>query len=446
MRHVEGLNRSWRFHLGDELPEEALAFGIRGLINGETRVWQKTGNHGLSKPDNPVSDTWRVVDLPHDYAVEGEFKKSESRGHGSLSHGTAWYIRKFDLTDAEKGQRVHVEFDGVYRNCEIWLNGHFIGSHLSGYTSFGFDLTDYCLFGGVNSLAVRVDARQNELWSYEGAGIYRSVRLVVTDAVHVPQWGVYVRTGGEQKPGEVYARIEVANDGYDEVACEVICSVIDEAGEVRARSAVIPVDVAAFGRTEALALLEVANPSLWTPDDPRLYTFVSEIRIENETVDRFTQTFGFRYTKFDPENGFFLNGEHVKIRGVCCHQDSAGVGVAVPPSLQAWRVERLKDLGCNAIRTSHNPPDPALLDACDRLGMLVMDEHRMSGSSTEVLGQLSDLVLRDRNHPSVILWSIGNEEMGIQGTETGVAVFKRMKHLVAALDPTRPVTYAMNTI
>ncbi len=190
--------------------------------------------------------------------------------------------------------------------------------------------------------------------------------------------------------------------------------------------------------------MRVTNPLLWSLESPHLYTLRTQVTLGGEIVDQYDTAFGIRYFEFDPEWGFALNGERMKLKGVCCHQDHGGVGVAVPASLQEWRVARLKEMGANAIRTSHNPPDPALLDACDRLGMLVMDEVRLPGTSDEILGQLESLIRRDRNHPSVILWSLGNEEMIVQHTEIGLNMFRRMQHLAHKMDPSRPTTYAMN--
>ena len=442
-RKVTSLNQGWRFFLGDSLPEAVTQHGNFQIINNETNQWQKAGNFGVSKADNPHTDAWRQVDLPHDFALEGEFTQEAGLYTGSLKHGKAYYVRKFPLAAAASAQRIHLEFDGVFRNCSVYMNGHFVGRHLSGYTSFGFDVTELCLFGAENAVAVFVDATDNELWSYEGAGIYRAVRLVQTAPVFVPQWGTYVVTGGADDPGRVTVEATVCNRLYDAAACTVSYTVFSPQGEPVASSEAA-VSLSAMGEAVVHAALQVANPQLWSLADPQLYTLETRILIDGESVDVYPTMFGFRYFYFDAQTGFYLNGQPLKLKGVCCHQDHAGVGVAVPPALQAWRVARLKDMGCNAIRTSHNPPDPALLDACDRLGLLVMDEARLPGVADELLGQLEGLIRRDRNHPSVILWSLGNEEMAIQHTPTGINLFRRMQHLAHQLDPSRPTTYGMN--
>ena len=221
-REILSLNRDWRFFLGEEVPDEAMIFENMQILNNETSLWQKTGNFGISKPGNPYTAQWRCVDLPHDYALEGEFSRDASVGTGSLPHGKAWYVKRFALDESDHGRRIAIEFDGVYRNCSVYMNGHFVGRHLSGYTSFGFDVTEVCHFGAENAVAVFVDATDNELWSYEGAGIYRGVRLVKTAPVFVPQWGTYVTTGDEQDPGLVNIEVTIRNMGYDDIDCQVV--------------------------------------------------------------------------------------------------------------------------------------------------------------------------------------------------------------------------------
>lgn len=442
-RDIANFNGNWRFHLGEEFPEEAWNHGNIGLIANETKFWQKADNHGLSKPGNPFVAKWRTVSVPHDFVLEGNFTQDASLDNGSLKGGVAWYCLSFHLPERDADRRIHIEFDGVYRDSMVFCNGHFIGRHLSGYTSFSFDLTEVCRFGEENVLAVRVDATHNELWSYEGGGIYRAVRLVTTAAVHVPAWGVHVRSSDADNPGHVACDASIHNASYSDVTGDVILRIVDFMGKDVARTTEPFVLAAKTDGTVALSA-QVEAPRMWQLDDPVLYRVVIEIHVDGRIVDQYEQPFGFRYFKFDAATGFHLNGVPMKLKGLCCHQDHAGVGVAVPPSLQAWRVAHLKALGCNAIRTSHNPPDPALLDACDRLGMLVMNEIRSPGATGELLADAERLIRRDRNHPSVILWCLGNEEMGMQGTKTGINILKRLQHLVHTMDPDRLATYAMN--
>ncbi len=444
MREVEDFNRGWRFRMAGEVSSSDITCGNKPLIANETYPWQKANNHGLSRPDNPGPDTWREVELPHDFVIEGEFTSAASLDNGSLAGGSAWYVRKFELPEQDRGRRIFLEFDGIYRDSTVHVNGMFMARNLSGYTSFGIEIGDICNFGGMNAVSVHVDATENELWSYDGGGIYRAVRLVKTAPVCVPRCGVHVATGGAEHPGRADMRVRVHNGAYERTDCEVFAHIMDPGGREVAASGPAHLSLDAMASAEAELSAEVRAPVLWSPDQPALYEVAVEIFVGGRCVDCYSQGFGFRYFRFDPDTGFWLNGVNLKLKGLCCHQDHAGVGVAVPPSLQAWRVRRLKDLGANAIRTSHNPPDPALLDACDRLGMLVMDELRLPGISDEVLSQFEGLVRRDRNHPSVILWSLGNEEMRLHATEQGVAMFRRLQRLSHQLDPGRPTTYAMN--
>ena len=441
-RTIECFNDGWRFSRASLVTHEMLCFGNPNWISGEIEVWSKAGNHGISNPANTFVDVWRTVDLPHDFVLEGEFTSELPTKNGALKGDRVWYVKKFDLPERDRGRRVAIEFDGVYRDCSVFCNGHFVGRHLSGYTSFGFDITDVCTFGGANAIAVHVDATLNELWSYEGGGIYRAVRMVKSDLVHVPQWGVFVRTGNADDPGKAEVEVTVRNSTYADVSAEIRCRILDRTGVEVARTQA-PVSVSVLGDAVKTVTLSVNDPELWSLEAPTLYTMAVDVCVDGKTVDTYQQVFGFRFIRFDPATGFYLNGKPVKLKGTCCHQDHGCVGVAVPPALQVWRVQKLKSYGCNAIRTSHNPPDPALLDCCDRLGMLVMDELRMPGISREQREDMADLVRRDRNHPSVILWSIGNEEGKLQGTEWGVNIFRRLQHIVHQLDPSRQVTYAL---
>lgn len=443
-RQVVSLNKDWYFHLGDNVDDEARLYGNVQIIANETNLWQKAGNHGLSKAKNEKVKEWRSVDLPHDYAIEGEFTSKVSAGVGALPHGKALYIKHFELTESDKDKRIFIEFDGVYRDCQIFMNGSFVGRHLSGYTSFGFDISELCEFGCTNAIAVHVDASQNELWSYEGAGIYRAVRLVKTAPVFVPQWGSFVHTGGEDDAGKVNIETTVSNMTYEAVNAHITQDIYAPDGQLIKTLEPTPLNLEAIEKGKLEQQTQLENPALWSVDKPQLYTLVTRVLLEGREVDRYETNFGVRYFKFDAETGFYLNGVAMKLKGVCCHQDHACVGVAVPPKLQEWRVAQLKSMGCNALRTSHNPPDPALLEACDKLGMLVMDEVRLPGATPEFLTQLESLVRRDRNHPSIILWSIGNEEMLIQHTQQGIKTFKRMQHFIKKLDPSRLTTYAMN--
>jgi beta-galactosidase len=441
------LDFGWRFHLGHaDDPARDFGFGA----NAET--FAKSG--GFVAPGAPNFDdsAWREIDLPHDWAVELPFENSrELTSHGFKPLGRkfpatsiGWYRRVFDLPAEDVGKRLAIDFDGVFRDAMVVFNGHYMGRNMSGYAPFRFDVTDFANYGARNVLVVRVDATLNEGWFYEGAGIYRHVWLTKTNPVHVAHWGTFVRS--EVGPNAAVVRIstEVRNDSDSNArACRVTSIVVDQTQKELARVRSDAADIAAWGGHTFDHAVQVSNPSLWSPDHPHRYRVLTTVVSGNDVTDQYETPFGIRTLRFDADKGFFLNGEPLKIKGTCNHQDHAGVGAALPDRIQYFRIEKLKEMGANAYRTSHNPPTPELLDACDEIGMLVMDETRMMSSNPEGLSQIERLVLRDRNHPSVFIWSLGNEERE-QGTERGKRMVTTMKRLARRLDPTRPVTVAMN--
>ncbi len=437
MNEIIPLCKDWLFGFAENVTAEMMAYGNSIFFNDETRIWQKAGNHGLSKAGNPQTAQWDKVNIPDDFVIRGSFSSDANWKTGSLKGGQAWYLKDFELEDEDFGKSIIIEFDGVYRNSQIFVNGHFIGRRLSGYSSFAYDITDVCQYGKeLNRVAVFADATESEQWSYEGGGIYREVRLVKKAPVYITSWGIDIKP--DAQTGELHIDVTLCSNLYDETNARVSCRIAGPDGEVVAwaeNSQMVEARASAVVGFEC----KIKNPCLWSVEKPTLYTaefYINELGagIEN---------FGFRSIEFDSQTGFYLNGINMKLKGVCCHQDHGGVGIAVPPALQEWRIKRLKELGCNAIRTSHNMPDPALLDACDRLGMLVMDEIRLPGCAEELKRDLCDLVKRDRNHPSVILWSLGNEEP-LQNQITGVNLFRSMQQIVKKLDPSRPTTYAQN--
>lgn len=442
IRQRLSLDEGWRFALGHASdPDQDFGFGAE-------MTYAKSGEaKGATQPTFQDA-AWRQVDLPHDWAVELPFDSSALNFNGFKPVGRkfpassiGWYRKTFDIPATDANRRIAVEFDGVFRDCTVWFNGHYIGRNESGYSGFRFDCTDYARFGEQNLLVVRVDASFHEGWFYEGAGLYRHVWLTTTAPVHVAHWGAFVQA----KPvrGRAAIRTEIALINESEQAARVALrgEVIDAQGATVQTCEMAGVVLPPWGQRDVTLKTALKKPVLWSLEFPNLYTWRTTVLQDGREVDRLDTPFGIRSIRFDPDKGFFLNNKPVKIRGTCNHQDHAGVGAALPDRLQAFRVERLKEMGCNAIRTSHNPPTPELLDACDRLGMLIMDEHRMMGSTPEILGQLERLVRRDRNHPSVILWSILNEEP-VQWTEFGNRLSAPMKRLVKRLDPTRPVTAA----
>ncbi len=437
-------DQGWSFHLG-EIPLPVPVTHEESYLHGFAKTGGFQGPAGKSYDDS----SWRLLDLPHDWAVEGAFSPSANMNHGYLPTGQAWYRKSFELPASDEGRRIFLEFDGVFRDATVYLNGHRIGNEPSGYISVRYDITDQALYGEMNSLAVHVDASVNEGWWYEGAGIYRHVWLLKTPALHIKPWGVFVRSevkasnGKAKGPATLTIETDLANDSDANSECEVESSVIDASGkELISAKAKISID--AGDSATAKQQMKLESPELWSVESPALYTLRSRLLRNGKPIDSTETVFGIRSAVFDPDKGFLLNGKPVKLKGTSNHQDHAGVGVAVPDSLNEFRIKRLQEMGSNAWRCAHNPPAPEFLDACDRLGMLVMDETRCMNSTVEGMRQLESMLLRDRNHPSVIVWSVGNEEHFHQGTESGRRIVSTMKRLVRKLDLMRPISIAMH--
>jgi beta-galactosidase len=442
------LDFGWRFHLGHASdPAQDFGWGKSG------DTFAKSGNtHTLAATANFDDSGWRKVDLPHDWAIELPFENDRSlNDHGYHPLGRAypatsigWYRRVFDLPASDLGRRIALEFDGVYRDSIVIFNGHYIGRNFSGYAPFRYDISDQANYGSKNVLLVRVDATLGDGWFYEGAGIYRHAWLTKTNAVHVPQWGTFVRsTIRPSGAAEVHITTEVVNESDSPSECRVVSRIFGPGGFSTANERKMPVGIPAWGRREFEEIVEVASPALWSVEDPKLYRLETYVESSDATLDRYVTPFGIRSVRFDVTNGFFLNEKPVKLKGTCNHQDFAGVGAALPDRIQYYRIERLKDMGSNAYRTSHNPPTPELVDACDQLGMMMMCETRLMDSTPEGLSQLERMIRCHRNHPSIVIWSVGNEEPE-QGTERGARIEATMKRVVKANDESRLMTQAMN--
>jgi beta-galactosidase len=397
--------------------------------------------------------SWRTVDLPHDWVVELPFDQKADASHGFKPVGPgfpqnsiAWYRRTFALPKADSGKRLWLEFDGVYRDCRVFVNGYFIGHHESGYSGFRYDITDVANCGGKNSVAVRVDASQFEGWFYEGAGIYRHVWLVKKSPLAIAPDGVFVssefKDNRPEGAAKIHLRTELANAQGVSAKASVQWQIIGPDGKL-ATEAREQAEIGAWSVAKASQSARIVSPVLWSPESPKLYRLITTVSTNRHVLDKVETEFGIRTVAFDPEKGFLLNGKPCVLKGTCNHQDHAGVGSALPDRLQYFRIGRLKQMGGNAYRTSHNPPTPELLEACDHLGMLVMDENRLLGSDAANLDRLEALVRRDRNHPSVIIWSICNEE-GVQESATAGQIAQTMQQAVHNLDPTREITAAAN--
>jgi beta-galactosidase len=438
------LDFGWRFRFGHSHdPKKDLGFG--GLSAG----FQKTGN--LLAAGHPAFDDtdWTPVDLPHDWAIGLPFtndpqlanKGSYPLGRDYPETSVGWYRRVFELPATDAGRRISLEFDGVYRDALVVLNGYYIGQHGGGYDPFSFDVTDFAKPGTRNVVLVRVDATLSDGWFYEGAGIYRHTWLVRTSPVRVKQWGAFARATVRANGATVAIRTEVENLEKDARDVRVISIVVDPAGKVVGQAASPRQSIPNLDERTYEQSVDVPQPALWSLEARNLYTLVSEVESGGVISDRSETRFGIRSLRFDPLQGFFLNGTSVKVKGTCNHQDHAGLGVALPDAMQRYRVKTLQEMGCNALRTSHNPPTPELLDACDDLGMLVLAETRMLSSNPQGLAQFEHMIRCHRNHPSVFLWSMGNEEM-VSATETGLRILTTMKQAALKHDDSRPVTVA----
>ena len=402
------------------------------------------------------STEWRTLDLPHDWSVEAPFSKDNPGRNAWLPGGIGHYRKEIAIPAADAGQQFDLQFDGVYRHAEVWINGKSLGVQYDGYTSFHYDITPHLRFGGSNLIEVRVDNHDvpNCRW-YSGSGIYRHVWLTKNSPMHVANWGTYITTPEVSKDrAVVHVRTEIENAGPP-AAFELETVLLDTAGNEVAKMASAGSDC-----VEQTAV--IASPELWSVDAPALYSAVSRVKMGGRIVDEYTGTFGIRSIRFDGQAGFFLNGENVKLKGVCLHHDMGVVGAAVPERMWERRLRNLKRLGCNAIRTAHNPPAPEFLDLCDRMGFLVMDEFvdKWDQRTLENADPLNDpqfaepnfhrewqknfrqTIRRDRNHPSVIIWSVGNENYPA-GDPRQTEGLERYCNYVRSIDPTRPVVSGM---
>lgn len=444
----------WRFILGHGAdPARDLGFGT------DQGDFAKTGDFKFAKTGFDDA-AWAPVQLPHDWAVELPFvrdddAKGEShlRSHGYKPLGRAypetsvgWYRRQFTVPASDAGRRIWVEFDGAFRDVIVFVNGCFIGRNNNGYAPFRFDLSDFLAYGGPNVITLRVDASFGDGWFYEGAGVYRHVWLLKTEPVHLTRWDSVVRSHLEGGAARLSLSTSVTNTGAAPVRARVRWDILGPDGALAARTASEEALVPADGALPFAADATLAAPHLWSVENPALYTAVAVVESEGKVRDGERIPFGIRTAVFDARKGFLLNGNRVKIQGVCNHQDHAGVGAALPDRLQAFRLEVMQQMGCNAIRTSHNMPTPELIAACDAMGIMVMCETRQMSANPEGLAQLEVMIRRYRNAPSVILWSIGNEEWQLQDkmAEQGERIAATMVRRCHELDPTRQVSAAVN--
>jgi beta-galactosidase len=440
------LDAGWKFHLGD-IPLDSFPGGQGVSLYGAdiTHSGAKAGHVWGAAARGFDDANWRQVSLPHDWAVEQPFNSKELKQQGYRPRGIGWYRRTFKLDPSDRGKNLELQFDGVATHCTVYFNGSVVAHNFCGYTSFHIDVTPMARYGNeVNTIAVRVDADAMEGWWYEGAGIYRHTWLVKRGPVHVATDGVYANpVRGADGRWTIPAEVTLANTGANAASAFVDIGVFDSAGRKIAGGRSPAGKIAPMDQAVAKVSIPVNSPQLWSVEHPHLYEVRTLVSSDNQPVDAVTTKCGFRTIRFDAKEGFFLNDQPLKLQGTSNHQDHAGVGVAVPDAIQEFRIRKLKEMGSNAYRTAHNPPSKELLEICDRLGMLVMDETRHFNASPEYLKQLEWLVRRDRNHPSVIMWSLFNEE-GLQVNEEGMEITRVMNAVVKRLDTTRPTTGAQN--
>lgn len=433
------INNDWTFAMGNAASKELDYTHGTEYFTYICKVQSSNHSHAPIMPEFDDS-SWQKVSLPHDWAVDLPYSPEASHSHGYKCIGwkypensVGWYRKHIEIPAEDKGKQFFIEFEGIYRDSEVFCNGSYLGGERSGYASSVYTLTPYLNYGGDNVIAVRCDASLEEGWYYEGAGIYRNVRLYKSGPVSMKHYSLKI----SQKKAD--GSIWTVSDGTADVYVDESCIDFDY----------ILAD-AAVNRDKVTREIEIRDAEgrrveraerRWSIDSPYLYTLTVRLFYDGELSDVVTRRFGVRTLEFSPEKGLLLNGVAVKLRGANMHLDHAGVGVAVPDELWRYRISRLQEYGFNAVRTSHNCASVSMLDLCDEMGVLVIDENRQFGVNQEQLRQLRNMIDRDRNHPSVILWSVGNEEWAVEHGEKGVEIARRMSEAVHGMDRTRPSTY-----
>ena len=453
-RSQTSFDNDWQFHLGDIAIKQAVKAGMQGgltdanakRVEGEETIIAYTDRNKVAeyKPAD-----WQDITLPHDWLVETAPVNDPNIGsqygcNGFHPTGTGFYRKEFDIAKSDLGAKISIEFDGIFRNSTVWLNGQLLGHHSSGYTPSNYDLTDNLRYGeeGKNILLVKVDATDYEGWWYEGCGIYRHTWLIKTDRTHIDRFGTYITTPKVSMASAlINAETAILNENDSPERLNLTTKIYSPKG-VLLQTCVHDTILAGNSKVVLNQQLPVSNPLLWSPDSPSLYRAVSEISVDGKTVDNVTTPFGIRTAEVRLD-GFYLNGKRYPIKGTANHQDHAGVGTAMPDLLNLYRLRLLKEMGSNGYRCAHNPPTPQLLDMCDSIGMLVLDENRHLWSTEEGIEDLQTLIRRDRNHPSVFMWSLENEE-NLQGTEMGKRIIHKLVQVAHEQDPSRQVTAAMN--
>ncbi len=450
-RHL--FDRDWKFAFGNA-SDPAKDFGCgTEYFNYLTKAnsVHNEGPYSNKFDEKKWGVEWKEVTLPHDWVVDLPFEGKASHSHGYKTVGykypetsVGWYRKTFFIPEEDFGKHISLQFDGIFRDSRVWVNGFYLGGEPSGYTTQVYDISEYLNYGGENVVAVRADATLEEGWFYEGAGIYRHAWLDKTDPLHVAPSGTFIHADLTPPYDEATVTIEttIDNKSLENADYEIHYTLISPEGKEFVFPKSTETGLLPKSKRQSVTRMSVSHPTLWDIDNPKLYTLITEVVKDGKTVDRRTTKTGFRDVRFDADKGFFLNGRNVKIKGVDLHQDHAGVGAAIPDALQAFRLRELKKYGVNAYRASHNPMTPAMLEACDSMGILVMEENRLTGVNEEHIRQLRSMIERDRNHPSIIVWSIGNEEWGTEWNDFGKRISETMREYCHRFDPTRPMTMA----
>ena len=449
VRETVLLDKGWKFSLGYAGdPKRDFGCGTE-YFNYLTKA---SSIHNEGPYSEKFDDAgWQEVPIPHDWVTTLPYAAEASHSHGYKTVGwkypessVGWYRKQLTIPATDLGKRLMLRFGGIFRSSQVWLNGFYMGTEPSGYATQVYDITPYVKYGEPNLICVRADATLEEGWFYEGAGIYRDVWLEKSAEVSVAPFGTFVYADLQQpyNIATIYVETEVHNASLATRQCEVQQRLLDAEGREVAKSTYTSLPLKAKQTRGIKQQMALTNPHLWSTADPYLYQVETTVSVRGTVTDVYTTTTGFRDIQFDADRGFLLNGEPLKLKGVNMHQDHAGVGAAIPDALQAWRIKQLKAFGCNAYRASHNPMTPALLDICDREGILVIDENRLMGINDEHLRLLERMIKRDRNHPSIILWSDGNEEWGLENNIQGTRLAEAMREYTRLYDHTRPSTVA----
>ena len=450
------LDAGWEFAFGNA-SSPALDFGCGTEYFTYLTKAASIHNEGPYSPKFDKSKwpaEWKTVDLPHDWVVDLPFAREASHSHGYKTVGyqypetsVGWYRKTFTIPADDEGKHIWLRFDGIFRDARIWLNGFYLGHEPSGYATQIYDISEYLNYGGENLVCVRADATLEEGWFYEGAGIYRHVWLEKAAPVHVAPFGTFVHTQMEAPYDQADVVIEATVRNSSATAARFILrhTLLDASDQPVATGETEAQPVLAQADAWSALTLPLSRPNLWSPADPYLYKVLTEVIQDGVVVDSYVTRIGIRDARFDPDHGFFLNGERLELKGVNMHQDHPGVGTGIPDALQVYRLRQLKKMGVNAYRSSHNPMTPEMLDACDSLGVLVMEENRLTGVNEEHVRLLRRMIQRDRNHPSIVLWSVGNEEWAIEWNDKGRKIVETMREYCHRADSTRPMCVATSS-